>query len=289
MSSRVSIGLPVYNGERYLVQAIDSLLAQDYEDFELIISDNASLDSTQEICLNYAAADSRVRYYRQETNIGAAKNFNLVLGLSTAPYFKWASHDDWCAPELLTRCVEVLDREPDSVLCCPRLVVVDEDGQFVAHDISIADDFSTDVRKRAKQVWSLEYITHLFGVMRTSALKQTGLFRSTSGSDKVLLAELSLLGNFRQILDDLLFYRVYRRARNEDWTAPGWWDPSMKGRIAIRSFTRCYYSLMAINRSPWPPTKKLGLAADTLVQFGFTERSKLFKDLSYAVKHIAVR
>src|SRR5688572_28337892 len=92
----VSIGLPVYNGERFLSEALDSLLGQTLADFELIVSDNASTDRTAEICLAYAARDARVRYVRQQTNIGAIRNWNFVARQARGQYFKWASANDFC-------------------------------------------------------------------------------------------------------------------------------------------------------------------------------------------------
>ena len=116
---KVSIGLAVYNGERYLRQAIESILGQTYTDFELIISDNASTDSTQQICLEYAAEDGRISYHRNATNIGGANNENLTFRKAKAPYFRWAAHDDYVAPQLLERCVAILDTHPDVVLAYP--------------------------------------------------------------------------------------------------------------------------------------------------------------------------
>ena len=109
---KVSIGLPVYNGEDFLAEALDSLLDQTYDDFELIISDNASTDSTADICTSYSAKDSRIRYLRSDVNLGAAVNYNLVFELATGEYFKWAAHDDICAPEFIGACVDILDRYP---------------------------------------------------------------------------------------------------------------------------------------------------------------------------------
>jgi len=113
---RVSIGLPVYNGENYLEEAIDSILAQTYKDFELIISDNASTDRTPDICQAYANKDPRIRYYRNEKNIGAAVNFNRVFELSSSEYFKWAAHDDIIAPDYISECIEILDNDDSIVL-----------------------------------------------------------------------------------------------------------------------------------------------------------------------------
>ena len=128
---RVSIGMPVYNGEQLLPRALDSLLSQRFEDFELIISDNASEDATSEICLSYAARDRRIRYYRNETNIGAARNYTRVFEHSSGKYFKWAAHDDWIAPAYLSRCVEILNKEASVVLCYPGTVMVDEQGRLL--------------------------------------------------------------------------------------------------------------------------------------------------------------
>lgn len=104
----VSIGMPVYNGERYIRQALDSLLAQDYANFELIISDNVSTDGTQGICLEYAARDERIRYYRNETNLGALRNFNRVFELSSGKYFMWAAHDDVWNPAYVQEVLALL-------------------------------------------------------------------------------------------------------------------------------------------------------------------------------------
>ncbi|HKJ45099.1 MAG TPA: glycosyltransferase family 2 protein, partial [Balneolales bacterium] len=110
---RVSIGMPVYNGENYIERAISSILAQTYKDFELIISDNASTDKTQEICKMFVGRDNRVRYHRNSKNIGAARNYNIVFRLSRGKYFKWAAHDDELAPAFLEDAVNVLEKNKD--------------------------------------------------------------------------------------------------------------------------------------------------------------------------------
>src|SRR5215469_6919606 len=106
---KVSIGMPVYNGANYLRSSVPSLLAQDYEDFELLISDNASTDETESICRELAESDGRIRYFRNERNVGAAQNYNKVFRLASGTFFKWAAHDDECHPTMLRRCVEVLE------------------------------------------------------------------------------------------------------------------------------------------------------------------------------------
>ncbi|MDQ3247643.1 MAG: glycosyltransferase, partial [Chloroflexota bacterium] len=128
---RVTIGLPVYNGENYLTTALDAILAQTYTDFTLVISDNASTDRTQAICLAYAAADKRIRYMRNAVNWGAAPNFSRVCELATGEYFMWAAHDDIMAPDLLARCVEVLDQDATVVLCHAQIKIIDAQGEVI--------------------------------------------------------------------------------------------------------------------------------------------------------------
>ena len=128
MTPRVSIGLPVYNGQRFVEEALHSLLKQTYRDFEIIISDNGSNDRTEAICRECASTDDRVRYYRNDENRGAAWNFKHVVDLSKGEYFKWAGHDDICAPEYVERCVDVLDRMPQVVLCYTKSILIDECG-----------------------------------------------------------------------------------------------------------------------------------------------------------------
>src|SRR5215510_10355296 len=118
----LSVGLAVYNGEEFLDEAIRSILAQTLTNFELIISDNASTDRTSEICQKYVRIDPRIRYHRNEANIGGANNENQTFRMARGKYFRWAAHDDVLAPTLLARCVEVLEERPDAVLCYPATV-----------------------------------------------------------------------------------------------------------------------------------------------------------------------
>jgi glycosyltransferase involved in cell wall biosynthesis len=205
---RVSVGVPVFNGEGYLAQALDSILAQTYSDFELIISDNASTDRTEEICRAYAARDRRIRYFRKEANRGAAGNFNRVFELSLGEYFKWAAHDDVCAPEFLERCVEVLDQDPSVVLCYPRTKVIDEHGKVIQKCIV---RLNTDSTKRHERFYDMIGVEHwcfqVFGMIRSRALRMTPLIANYTGSDRNLLAELSLMGRVVEIPEYLFFRR----------------------------------------------------------------------------------
>jgi glycosyltransferase involved in cell wall biosynthesis len=238
---RVSIGLPVYNGEKYLAAAIDSLLSQTYADFELIISDNASTDDTSNICQVYAARDKRIRYYREPTNRGIAWNFTRTFELAQGEFFKWHAHDDLCAPTLLERSVELLDADPQAVLCYPRAVIIDEHGDLWSEDpatwrpsappasnaVSYIDSAksacttdsatavndtdprglnSTSISRRfygvlLETIWCLES----YGMVRTATMRAGGKLRGYCGSEKVFLAEMALRGRMCEI-PEILFY-----------------------------------------------------------------------------------
>jgi glycosyltransferase involved in cell wall biosynthesis len=240
---RVSIGLPVFNGDNYLAQALDSLLAQTYPNFELIISDNASADRTQEICKIYAARDQRIRYYRNEMNLGAARNYNQVFELSSGEYFKWACHDDICAPEFLERCVEVLDREPNVILCYPRTNIIDEHGKLIDR---YSDCFSFDSpwpHQRFHSVFTaIRMLNPIAGVIRADMLKRTRLIANYPGSDAVLLAELSLLGEFHEIPEYLFYRRIHPRkstlASKTSKELAYWFDPASRGKVLVPRWRR---------------------------------------------------
>jgi glycosyltransferase involved in cell wall biosynthesis len=128
----VSIGLPVFNGESFLRRALDSLLAQSFTDFELIISDNASTDQTRDICEEYAARDPRMRYIRQASNLGGLENFNFVLREAQSKYFMWAAVDDLWDPEFILSLLKSLEEDPAAVgAFCPYQLMAEETGEIL--------------------------------------------------------------------------------------------------------------------------------------------------------------
>lgn len=207
---RLSIGLPVFNGEKYLKEVLDSILAQTYSDFELVISDNASTDRTEQICREYAAKDRRIRYYRNEKNIGAPKNFNRVFELSFCEYFKWASSDDMHAPTYLQKCISVLDTDPSIILCHSKTGRINEHGKLVGNYDRAAmaridswkpyERFGVFLSMR-NPCWAL------LGVIRASTLRETPLQGSYIGADRNLLAEIALMGRIYEIPEYLFFGR----------------------------------------------------------------------------------
>jgi len=207
LTPRIFIGLPVYNGARFLSRSIDSLLTQSFSDFTLLISDNASSDETQAICQQYCAQDRRVRYLRQVTNIGAPHNWNFVANQAEGEYFKWATANDECAPQMLERCIHALDNDPSAVLCQGRTCLVDEETdarEFYSQDLDLLDERPSDRLRNLSMRLALN--NGQSGLIRLSSLRRTGLDRPYPGGDIPLMAELALIGRFI-VLPDVLFYR----------------------------------------------------------------------------------
>ncbi len=213
IQAQVAIGLPVYNGQTFLASTLDSLLAQTFGDFELIISDNASSDGTEEICRAYAQQDPRIRYIRQPKNLGAVPNFNKVFEISDAPYFKWAAVDDQCDPTYLEKAVRVLDSNPDVVWCHSRSSHIDASGHLLEDPDSLNVSYvereadAPNARFRAVLLGEKGSLDS-YGLMRSSVLRTTPLYLPYYGPEKVLMAELALLGRYKEIPETLFFPRV---------------------------------------------------------------------------------
>ena len=232
-----SVGVPVYNGARFLPQALDALRTQTLREIEIIICDNASTDGTPDICRGAAAADERIRYYRCETNLGAAANFNRCVALARGTYFKWAAHDDECAPTLLERCVARLEREPDAVLCYARTRVIDERGAAVEdYDYELGGDLSDPVTRFAHLIRG-HRCYEVFGVMRLDALRRTGMILPCAHGDGVLLAQLGLLGRLVETPERLFFARRHAgqsmRMLGNYQSYAEWFDPRVRGRLVF--------------------------------------------------------
>jgi glycosyltransferase involved in cell wall biosynthesis len=208
----VSIGVPVYNGEQLIGATLDALLAQRFQDYELIISDNASTDATAEICARYAARDPRVRYVHNPVNIGANRNFTRVVELARASYFKLANADDLCTPDLVGRCVEVLDRHPDVVLCYARSRLIDIDGKPLGDYDDRLELRSTDPVARFLAVMDrLGLVNVLQGVVRTEVLRRIP-HGSYPSADILVVAELALRGQFFELPERMFSRRMHPAA-----------------------------------------------------------------------------
>ncbi len=286
-SPRVTVGLPVYNGLPWLVDAVESVLAQTFADFEIVIADNGSTDDTERLCREFAARDPRVRYERSEVNRGAAYNWNRVLDLAKGEYFKWFADDDLCDPELLGLSVAAMEAHPRAALVYPRTRFIDEHGQtFLTFDEGgHLAHWPGDSLQRGRQMLDalfdrqhgLDLIctVGIFGLTRTSIARQIRPMGGYSGADWIVVLELTLAGDVVQLPESLSVIRRHPDALS--WqnfqadvtrtefalTQQQFHDPSRGGRLAAElGLWRHYVELArAINRSSLSRNDRLSLLA----------------------------
>lgn len=285
---RVSIGLPVYNGERYIVETIDSLLAQTFDDFELIICDNASTDHTEEICRVYADRDSRVRYTRNAENLGAAKNYRRAFELSSGEYFRWANSDDVFAPESLACCVEILDQDPSVVLTYPRTKLIDERGQVISeYEDSLNLQSPKAIERFSELLTKLGLVNVIYGLIRTEILQQTRLLRNFPGGDIPLVAELALYGKFWEIPRFLFYRRLHSEASSsykDDVSATQeFFDPKTKGRLPFKQWRHLWEHYRSVTHAPLDISEKIHLVY-FLMRVGNWNRKKLANEIFEAIR-----
>lgn len=207
----VSIGMPTYNGERFIRKAIDSLLVQDYKDFELIISDNASTDKTQQILYEYAAVDKRVRIIAQYYNIGILPNFKTVLSPVSGKYFMWAADDDYWYPEFISTLVEELEKHQEAgvAMCAVNRVYQDntlmDTIQFKGKD---NPNYRTFYQMMKSLTSSKKYNLYIYGLFRTKILKKIiFLFPDTPLLDRLFICQIAMATKFRYV-DKILHTRL---------------------------------------------------------------------------------
>jgi len=256
ISPCLSIGLPVYNGEQYLEVALDSILAQSYGDFELVISSNGSTDYTDDICQEYAIQDRRIRYSRLDRTYPVAVNFNRVFHLATGKYFKWAAHDDICAPGFFQKCIDVLEQYPEVVLAYPKTAEINTTAQIIR---TPEVTWKFDALRPHTRFDHFMRIPHkrcfeIFGVMRADVLRTTSLLGNFAGSDIVLLAELTLRGCFYEVPERLFLRRhhpgFYDSRMPQRYQRTFWFDPAKREQIVFPAWTSLFNLLRAIRNSP---------------------------------------
>jgi glycosyltransferase involved in cell wall biosynthesis len=298
-SVRVSLGLPVYNGENYVGAAIESILAQEFAAFELIISDNASTDGTAAICRAYAASDSRIRYERAETNHGAAWNFNRVVELAQGEYFKWCAHDDLLAPRFLTSCVAALDGDDGAVNANPRTRIIDAAGEPLEDFVQGFQSDDPRPELRYHKLIGGHNCFEVFGLIRLAVLKRTILMGNFSHGDGALLSHLGLFGRFHEVGEYLFLLRKHLLQSNLVYQAerPGppdyhryaaWFDPAYAGRIVFP-----YWKLLQVYaglplRAPLRPGQ-IAMCYLYLAYWAWKKRYWLVRDLQIGAFQLRAR
>ncbi|MBD1918049.1 MULTISPECIES: glycosyltransferase [Cyanophyceae] len=284
---QISIGLPVYNGDNFLGQALDSILAQTFADFELIISDNASTDKTETICRTYSAKDPRIHYIRNQENLGASANFNQAFALSSGKYFKWIAHDDLHNPKFLEKCFQVLDQDPSVVLVYSKATTIDPNGKTIRKDWGCGAGLSSMLphQRFREGLLPLKQPIPLpiFGVIRASALRNTHLMAGYPDCDCALLAELSLYGRFYEVAEPLFLQREHElragpRLSSNPYQAVAFWDSKKSGHVGLPHWVLLVRHWAGVSRAPLGWRERL-LCYKELLIWMKRNRQLLFRDL----------
>lgn len=230
----VSVGVFLHNEGQFIRETLASLLAQDYVNLEIVISDNCSIDDTDMICRALAAEDPRVRYERQERNIGAAANSIRVLERAAGKYFMWASGHDLWSTNLVSTCVAALESHPHAALAYASSSWIDEQGQPLGKESGWYDTRGSDAIVRFFMAfWG--NLHPVLGLIRTAYLRELRRIHACAGADQIVLAELALKGDFIHV-SDASWHRRQPRAKeshrdrmkrytSEDFgLATGWLD-----------------------------------------------------------------
>lgn len=250
----VAIGLPVYNGERYLAETLSSVLNQTFPHFRLFIADNASTDGTEDICRQFAEKDERITYIRNPVNLGAAKNYTRCFEPARSPYFRWQNADDPIEPELLERCVKVLDERPDVVLAYGKSRIIDEDGNLIEEYDDNLDLQSDNPAERFIECMRRIGLQNLmYGLIRRDALARTALLGNYVAADINLIAELTLYGKFHEIPVHLFNRRMHPQAssweRSDEERQRNFWDPQ-KRKMILQTWRSLFEYHKAVARAP---------------------------------------
>jgi glycosyltransferase involved in cell wall biosynthesis len=274
--------MPVYNGASYISKAISSVLAQTHEDFELIISDNASNDATEEICRSFAAADQRVRYIRHERNRGAVWNFNHVFEVSRGKYFKWSAHDDIMKPTFIEKCLSIFATDSQCILAYPTAIFIDADGKEIDRDIRIVTSDSSDPVRRFRD-WmapGLGRCNPVYGLFRKDVIFKTSLHGNYPGSDNVLLGEIAILGRTRVIEEGLFLRRLHPEMTSnfDSKSLAEWYEGARSSGLRFKTLRLMKEFLRAIFKADLTAWQKLRCCV-VLLQWTWKVRILIAKEI----------
>ncbi len=213
----VSVGIPVYNGGPLLRRALDSIVSMEYPNMEIIISDNASSDLTNDLCSEYAEKDGRITLLRQRHNIGALKNFETVLAHAKGAYFMWAAADDWWDARFIGTLVSELEKHPGAVVAMSAVDRILEDGSFYdSIRLSEAGNPNSLEKKDLLQaiVSPAKLNLFIYGLFRLAQLRAAiPYFPDTLGGDRQFIVQMAFAGSFRYV-DEVLHVRTFSRTRH---------------------------------------------------------------------------
>jgi glycosyltransferase involved in cell wall biosynthesis len=265
----VSTGMPVYNGERYLTQALESVLAQDYSNFEVVISDNGSRDRTEEICRQFAERDSRIRYLRHPRNQGMPWNFARVVQEAKGEYFMWAAHDDLFHPSYIRKCLDKLSAHPEAVLCCTEINFIDADGlphsDWSKKHYTNFETLGMTTPQRIHELISRLGWFATYGLMRLENAKKISLGLNVYGYDVILIEEMLLLGDVVKVHEPLFSYRIGESKSAEEYQTNFNAEDNPLPATKTPLTDLAANLLQTVYRSPLPSGQKVEIFADFLI------------------------
>jgi len=290
MSERkVIVGLPVYNGQKYLGAAIESHLSQSFGDFDLVISDNGSTDATPEICSNYASKDTRIKYLRSPENRGILWNHRRVFEAIESPnqYFRWAGADDIMEPGLLQAMVEVLNTRPGVEAVVPATKNINDHGEIIGSMARTLDLQSSDVFERAHDVLVANY-QHViaYGLLRASTLRLMRTRPDYIGWDPIFLWELALRGQMVQSAGPVLLRRFHPGSISRVKTVKEmrkWVEPNSKAGMNFPHWTWAYERVRALIACPLSTRDRLRIGT-FLARYTMWQRGALVRDVTQAAR-----
>ena len=290
MAPRVSIGLPVRNGETYIVRALDSLLAQDYSDFEVVICDNASDDATPGIVRGYATRDPRIKFHENGRDIGQIANMNRVFELASGEYFRWTGVDDWFEPNYISKSIEYLDREPGVIAVSTYIKYFDDDGnEFYTEYTGERMESPEPHRRFSRMLWFLQadyrYYDPHYAMYRRSALQQTRLLQVVFLTDQILAAEMSLVGPFGHIPECLSYRRRVPAAYSDSEVLHALYHPDQPDELRPSLSRLCSNFDVLVSTAPITGFQKAFCRGAIARYFLRTELS----ELELAVRRVARR
>jgi glycosyltransferase involved in cell wall biosynthesis len=291
----VSVGIPVYNGQRTLRKALDSLLAQTYHNLDLVISDNASTDGTGEICLEYAARDPRIRYFRNPVNLGVYANFRRLITLANGEYFTWAAIDDIKPPTAVEACLQALMGNQGAVLAHGVVLLRTSASEELfeypnrVHAVDIIP--AGRIRKFTND---LQHNDMFYGLYRRDALI-LGKLGSHCGQDYLLCLQMCLLGEVEYVPQPITI-RQERKAIPS--SSPMYTEAPMTLNHLITANKiyrrKCWtvlllgsYYLATVGNVPWK--ERVGAIAAHVIAFSSLHRSRLAKEIIYQAFEPVVR
>jgi glycosyltransferase involved in cell wall biosynthesis len=284
----VSVAMPIYNSEKYLAESIESHLQQTYQDFELILTDNASTDRSEEICRSYTAKDSRVKYHRNPQNLGAAGNFRRGFELSTGLYFRWSPSDDLISPNLLQSAVDVLNHEPSIFVAYPRTKLIDDKGSITGdfdEHLHLMDERPSERWKAARRNIRLGNLH--YGLCRADTLRKTGLLRNYTGGDFPLIAEMSLYGKFFEIPGAFFYRRMHEKASSamkDGGDVMALYDPKKRDKLFLYNWVHLGAHIKSIARAPISLSEKVH-AYSFEARWLIWGRREFLRELATAARH----